>query len=237
MLRPTGSRVPPPRLPVLRPPTLALALGTLLSLREPPAESPATLPGAAWTSVPGEAELGRVRALVVLAQGGDREAYAQLYDRYVDTVYRYLYLRTGSAALAEDLTSETFLRALRKLDSFVWQGRDVVAWFLAIARHLLLDHYKSSAYRLEITTADMLDADRPDEGIEDRVVAGLEATELLAALRQLRPEQQECLTLRFLQGLSVAEAAQVMDRSEGAIKQLQLRAVRALSRRLVNLSR
>lgn len=177
-------------------------------------------------------ELQRVGALVELAQRGDREAYAELYDRYVDVVYRYLHYRTGSRSLAEDLTSETFLRALRRLDSFVWQDRDIAAWFLAIARNLVLDHYKSASYRLEVSTADMLDADHPDSGIEDAVVSTLEAAALLGAVRRLKTDQQECLVLRFLQGMSVAETAAVMGRSEGAIKQLQLRAVRVLARQL-----
>jgi RNA polymerase sigma-70 factor (ECF subfamily) len=75
----------------------------------------------------------------------------------------------------------------------------------------------------------MLDADRADDGIEDTVVARIRDAALLDALRLLRPDQQECLVLRFLQELSVAETATVMGRSEGAIKQLQLRAVRALA--------
>ena len=76
----------------------------------------------------------RVVALVELAKGGDREAFGQLYDAYVDTVHRYLFVRVGQRALAEDLTSETFLRALRRIDSFTWQGKDIAAWFITIAR-------------------------------------------------------------------------------------------------------
>ena len=171
-------------------------------------------------------------ALVRLAQEGDGEAFGQIYDRYVDTVYRYLYYRVGSQSLAEDLTSETFLRALRRIDSFSWQGRDIGAWFVTIARNLVTDHFKSSRFRLEVTTGDMLDADRGDDGIEETVLDRLQNAALLDAVRQLKPEQQECIVLRFLQGLSVAETAAVMKRSEGAVKQLQLRAVRALAKLL-----
>ena len=180
----------------------------------------------------GDAERARVAALVELAQGGDRESFAELYDRYLDTVYRYLVVRTGSPALAEDLTSETFLRALHGLGSFRWQGTDVGAWFLTIARNLVLDHAKSAAARREVSTADMLDAERGDGGIEDAVLGRLEARELLAAVRRLRPEHRDCLALRFLAGRSVAETAAAMGRSEGAVKQLQLRALQALAREL-----
>jgi RNA polymerase sigma-70 factor (ECF subfamily) len=178
------------------------------------------------------AEQQRMAALLTLAQQGDGEAFGQIYDAYVGQVYRYLYYRVGSQPLAEDLTSETFLRALRRIDSFTWQGRDICAWFITIARNLVTDHYKSSRFRLEVSTADMLDADRADDGIEQEVLDNLDNQALLAAVRQLKSEQQECVVLRFLQGLSVAETAAVMGRSDGAIKQLQLRAVRALAKLL-----
>ncbi|MBW3551391.1 MAG: hypothetical protein KY442_11480, partial [Proteobacteria bacterium] len=74
---------------------------------------------------PAEGEVAVTLALVQRAQAGDTDAFGELYDRYVDMVYRYVYYRVGSAQVAEDLTSETFLRALRRLSSFTWQGRDV----------------------------------------------------------------------------------------------------------------
>ena len=179
-----------------------------------------------------EHELERVAALVTLAQGGDTEAFAQLYERCVDVVYRYVYHRVGSHEVAEDLTSETFLRAFRRLDSFTWTGRDIAAWFITIARNIVIDHVKSSRYRLEVTTADLIDSDDQVPGTEDEVLERLRDARLLNALRGLRSEQQECLSLRFLQGLSLAETAEILGRTQGAVKQLQLRAVRSLHRAL-----
>ena len=181
---------------------------------------------------PDDPERDRVNALVTLAQQGDAEAFGLVYDQYVDQIYRYLYYRVGSHALAEDLTSETFLRALRRIDSFTYTGKDIGAWFTTIARNLVTDHVKSSRFKLEVSTADMLDADRGDDGIETQVIERLRDAALLDAVRRLKPEQQECIVLRFLQGLSVAETSGVMGRSEGAVKQLQLRAVRALAKLL-----
>jgi RNA polymerase sigma-70 factor (ECF subfamily) len=223
------------QLRVAGPPQPAYA-GWLLAVADGSTQPPQPRGGAgmgvASAGPSGDPELDRVAALVVLAQRGDREAFASLYDRHVGQVYRYLYFRTGSHQLAEDLTSETFLRALRRLPTFTWQGRDIGAWFMTIARNLALDHFRSATFRLEVTTADLLDLDPADDGIEDNVVGRLEAAAVSDALRRLKPEQQECLVLRFLQGLSVAETARVMGRTEGAVKQLQLRAVRALSRLL-----
>lgn len=203
----------------------------LLSVAATSATAPAGPGGRGGDSGDG-AEQERMAALVTLAQQGDAEAFGQIYDSYVDGVYRYLHYRVGSQQLAEDLTSETFLRALRRIDSFTWQGKDIGAWFVTIARNLVTDHFKSSRFRLELSTGDILDADRADDGIEDQVVERLQNAELLSAVRELKPEQQECIVLRFLQGLTVAETAEVMCRSEGAVKQLQLRAVRALARLL-----
>lgn len=178
----------------------------------------------------------QVWTIVERVQGGDAEAFGELYDHYVDQVFRYLYYRLASRTLAEDLTSETFLRALRRIDTVTWQGRDLGAWLTTIARNLVADHYKSSRYKLEISTADMLDADRPDGHPESRpeqtVLDSLASETLLTAVRQLGPEQQECIVLRFLQGLSVAETAEVLSKNTGAVKALQYRAVRRLARLL-----
>jgi RNA polymerase sigma-70 factor (ECF subfamily) len=204
-------------------PLLATAGGTLTGPDHPGG-------GAGPAGSTGEdAERDRIAALVTLAQQGDAEAFGQVYDRYVGQIYRYLYYRVGSHSLAEDLTSETFLRALRRIDSFTYTGKDIGAWFTTIARNLVTDHVKSSRFRLEVSTADMLDADRGDDGIEAQVLERLQNAALLDAVRGLRADQQECIVLRFLQGLSVAETAEVMGRSNGAVKQLQLRAVRALA--------
>jgi RNA polymerase sigma-70 factor (TIGR02952 family) len=198
----------------------------------PPVEQPEPLP-AAEPAVLAEAAPSPdgvdVWALVRQAQEGDAEAFGRLYDHYVTMVYRYVYHRVGDRATAEDVTSETFVRALRRIDSLSFQGRDVGAWLVTIARNIILDHVKSSRYRLEVATADMRDADRATDGPEDAVVAHLTNRELLACVQQLGSEQQECIVLRFIHGLSVSETAAIMGKKDGAIKALQHRAVRRLA--------
>jgi RNA polymerase sigma-70 factor (ECF subfamily) len=194
---------------------------------------PAAAPEAEEIAAP-EGDTAVAIALVQRAQAGDADAFGELYDRYVDLVYRYVYYRVSSAQLAEDLTSETFLRALRRISSFTWQGRDVGAWFVTIARNLIADHYKSGRYRLELTTDDVAESGAAlvTEGPEGAVLESMQNKVLLEAVKQLGPEQQECIVLRFLQGLSVAETAQAMGKNEGAIKALQYRAIRTLGRLL-----
>jgi RNA polymerase sigma-70 factor (ECF subfamily) len=105
---------------------------------------------------------------------------------------------------------------------------------VTIARNLVADHFKSSRFRLEITTGEMLDANEVEASPEDRVLESLSSAALLSAVKKLNSQQQECVTLRFLQGLSVAETAQIMGKNEGAIKTLQYRAIRTLYRLLCN---
>jgi RNA polymerase sigma-70 factor, ECF subfamily len=176
------------------------------------------------------AERTRLIALVELARGGDSEAFGQLYDHYNASVYRFVLYRTRSQTLAEDLTSETFLRALRGMSGFRWQGKDFGAWLMTIARNLCTDHFKAGRTRLELPTEDMGAHDDATEGPENAVLAGLTNEVLLDCLRQLSDEQRDCLIMRFLQGLTIAETAQVLGRTEGAVKQLQLRGVRNLAK-------
>ncbi len=173
-------------------------------------------------------------ALVRAAQGGDTDAFGQLFDRYHDTVFRFVLFRLGDRPAAEDLTQETFVRAYRRISSVSYQGRDIGAWFVTIARNLVLDHVKSSRYRLESSHAEVADVApatlRP--GPENEVIANTTHAELLKCVAKLGDDQQECIALRFLQGLSVAETADIMGRNEGAVKALQHRAVRRLAQLL-----
>ena len=181
-------------------------------------------------STPADAAADRsVWAVVERAQQGDAAAFGELYDRYVGLVSRYVHARLDDRSLAEDVTSETFVRALRRIDSLSFQGRDVGAWLVTIAGNLIRDHVKSSRYRLEVTTADMLAADRATDGPEEAVVQQLADEQLRACVQQLRGDQRECIALRFLHGFSVAETAAAMGRNEGAVKALQHRAVRRLA--------
>ena len=184
----------------------------------------------AVSSEQSEADQQRLIALVELARQGDSEAFGLLYDHYQPSVYRFLFYRTRSVALAEDLTSETFFRALRSMNGFRWQGRDFGAWLMTIARNIATDHFKAGRTRLEMTTEDMSLHDAPTDGPESAVLASLTHEALLTALAALPVEQRDCLVMRFLQGMSIAETAAVLGRSDGAVKQLQLRGVRNLAK-------
>jgi RNA polymerase sigma-70 factor, ECF subfamily len=213
----------------------AYAAGMVLMAAEPVAEFSPGGSGPddrdlAVSSEESEDDRQRLIALVELARKGDTEAFGLLYDHYNGAVYRFLYYRTRSQALAEDLTSETFFRALRSMTGFRWQGKDFGAWLMTIARNLATDHFKAGRTRLELTTEDMGLHDDAADGPESEVLAGLTNEILLQCLAKLPDEQRDCVVMRFLQGMSIAETAAVLGRSEGAVKQLQLRGVRNLAK-------
>lgn len=169
--------------------------------------------------------------LVARAQNGDNAAFAGLYDRYLDSVYGYIQRRVGHRQTAEDLTGDVFLRAYRRLGQFEWQGKDLGAWIMTIARNRVHDHFKSSRVRLERSTE--IDAERHDgsraERPEEITIARDMARSLGKALEQLKGDHREVIELRFVHGMNVAQTAEVLDRTVGATKALQYRALRALA--------
>lgn len=169
--------------------------------------------------------------LVDRARTGDTDAFARLYDRYVDQVFGFVQYRVRDRHLAEDLTSDVFVRALRKLPEFQWQGVDIGAWLMTIARNRITDHFKSARVRLEHSTGEIFDSPHHDPIDHPEAVAlAKDLSETLArAMDLLKDEHREVVFLRFVQGLSVAETAEVLDRSEGAVKALQYRALRSLA--------
>jgi RNA polymerase sigma-70 factor (ECF subfamily) len=169
---------------------------------------------------------------VRLAQEGSAHAFALLYDRYVDQIFAYVYHRVGHRQTAEDLVGDVFLRALRRITTFTWQGVDFGAWLMVIARNRVHDHFKSARFRLESSVDEVFDSPATstfDDPEQSALTADL-SREVRQALARLKGEQAEVLYLRFVQHLNVAETGAVMNKSDGAIKALQYRALRSLAK-------
>jgi RNA polymerase sigma-70 factor (ECF subfamily) len=173
--------------------------------------------------------------LVAAAQAGDREAFGQLYLRYQPMVEGFVSWRISDWATAQDLTSETFTRAWRRIDSVsdLGQGRDVGAWLITIARNLVCDQVRKSVRQRREQLAAVLPEPRPGgerEVVtpEEEVLAGLDRVEagraVARGLAVLSPDQRRCVELRDLRGCSIAETAAVMGRAPGAVKALHHRA-------------
>ena len=166
--------------------------------------------------------------LVLNAKQFNPEAWTQIYDRDYRTIYSFIYRRVGASALAEDLTSGVFLKAVEGIAKFKYRGTSLTAWLLTIGRNLVADHYR----RMSGSPEQTLPLDRASEGPspEQLAEATLQREELYRALDHLTEEQKQVVTLRFIDGLSTAEVSYLLDREEGAIRALQHRAVASLRR-------
>lgn len=165
--------------------------------------------------------------LIQRAKEGDPSAFSKIYARCQPAIYRYIFYRMGDAATAEDLTSEVFVRLVEKIDRFNYRGRPILAWLYAIARNLINDHLRR-VRRLPPTVSldEQPEAQLPNPGWSAEIT--LTQQMLASALVHLTKEQRQVIILRFVEGMDSKTAAQIMDKSLGAIKALQHRALVAL---------
>lgn len=160
----------------------------------------------------------------------DSKAFAELYRRHLDRVYRYLYSRVGHVQDAQDLTAQTFIAALEGIRSFNGQGV-FAAWLLGIARRKAADYYRSNRpdEALELLEDVPNSADTPEASVEQQ----LQMEQVMRVMTRISPERAEALALRIFGGLSAAEVGQIMGKNEHAVNTLVYRAMRDLRERLV----
>jgi RNA polymerase sigma-70 factor, ECF subfamily len=170
---------------------------------------------------------GRIRDLVERAQLGDRSALEELYLTYFDRIYSYLHMTVGSRHDAEDLTTQTFVKMLESIGRFRWQSVPFSAWLFRIAHNLAIDHFRARRRwqpEEEIPEPD----DAEENSAEEEALASIGNTSLLELVAGLSPDQREVLTLKFVFRFSNGEAAAILDKTEGAVKSLQHRALASL---------
>ena len=164
------------------------------------------------------------------AQSGDADAVADLYHAHAPAIFRYFALRVEDQASAEDLTAEVFTKMVSALPAYTDRGVPFAAWLFRIAHDRLIDHYRRSALR----RSDPLDDRLPDgqPSIESQAIRRTEDQQLHSLIDELTDEQRMVVQLRFVEGYSLEETAQVLNKTVGAIKSMQHRALRQLARRL-----
>jgi RNA polymerase sigma-70 factor (ECF subfamily) len=174
--------------------------------------------------------------LVALAQQGDQMAFATLYENYRPLVFRFLRRRLdGSDEVVEDLTEDVFVKLYEKLDRYVERGLPFTAWLYRIAHNQLVDFVRTLPRHTAQSLDAVMDVAEHQATAEYRSVLDRETLE--PALARLTAEQRQAVELRFLQGMSVAETAGTMNRSEEAVKKLQARALANLRRYLLEAAR
>jgi RNA polymerase sigma-70 factor (ECF subfamily) len=160
----------------------------------------------------------------------DRNAFGEIYERYAERIYRYIYYRVGNTSDAEDLTSRVFFRAMAHVESYEDRGVPFQAWLYRIAHNLVANHHRDKGRRKIIPLEEYISGgftasiDGPERATEERE----EQERLMVAVRKLPEERQQLLWLKFVERLSNAEIGEMMGRTEGAIKSLYHRTLLAL---------
>jgi RNA polymerase sigma-70 factor (ECF subfamily) len=172
-----------------------------------------------------------IRKLVERGQQGDRSALEELYLIHFDRIYSYLHMSVGNRHDAEDLTTQTFLKMLESIGRFRWQSAPFSAWLFRIAHNLAMDHFRARRrWQPEEDVPEPMGSEEPSAETEAMRTIGRES--MLAMIEDLSPEQQQVLTLKFVFNFSNGEVATILEKTEGAIKSLQHRALVSLQKQL-----
>jgi RNA polymerase sigma-70 factor (ECF subfamily) len=166
--------------------------------------------------------------ILARASQGDRDAFGQLYERYVERIFNYVYYRTGNTHDAEDLTARVFQRAMKHVVNYTDRGVPFSAWLYRIAHNLVANWHRDRNRKQEIPLDDIPILPAKGEHPERNLVKSQEQESLLKMIRTLPPERQNLLILKFVEDLSNAEIGAIMGRSEGAVKSLYHRTLLAL---------
>jgi RNA polymerase sigma-70 factor (ECF subfamily) len=172
-----------------------------------------------------------VRRLVERAQAGERDALEELYLLHFDRIYSYLHMSVGNRHDAEDLTTQTFLKMLESIGRFRWQSAPFSAWLFRIAHNLAMDHFRSRRrWQPEEEVPEPAGSEEPSAEAQAMQAIGRES--MLRMIESLSPEQQQVLTLKFVFNFSNGDVATILEKSEGAIKSLQHRALASLQKKI-----
>lgn len=163
--------------------------------------------------------------LIKQVKNGDTDAFGMLYEQYAEVIFRYIYSHLESRLDAEDLTEDIFMRAWKALPKYDERGLPFSAFLFRIARNSLIDYYRQ---RKAVQSLDDIEIQSRDPGLEEAVDVHIENHDLKKSMAGLREDYRNVLVFRFLSGLSPEETAQVMQRSVGAVRVLQHRALCAL---------
>jgi len=158
----------------------------------------------------------------------DKDAFGELYERYVKRIYNYVYYRTSNHHDAEDLTAKVFMRALKHIPKYDERGVPFSAWLYRIAHNLVANWHRDRSRRKILPLDDYSGRDTSVELPEKQTEAQEEIAHLMESIRRLPEERQQLLILKYIERLPNSQIGDIMDRTEGAIKSLYYRTLSAL---------
>ena len=173
----------------------------------------------------GDRQLQRARAF-------DKAAITAIYDSFHPKIYRYIYRQVGDVEVSRDLTAEVFRRFLQALQDGAGPEQQLQAWLYRAAHNIVIDYYRRQQHRHHLHLTESIPGTEGE--LEVVVEQHILSQTLRGAVHALTPEQQQVVTLKFLEGFSNAEVAEIVDKPIGAVKSLQHRALNALQRYLEN---
>lgn len=160
-----------------------------------------------------------------------KKKFSKIYDQNIEQIYRYIYLKIGSKETAEDLCSETFLRSWEFFQTQETKIENPRAFLYQVARNLIVDHYrKNSQYK--IVTAENIQMSDPNTDIEKDVLVRSDIEKVRQALSYLKEDYQDVIVWHYLDEFSIKEVAEMMEKTEGAVRVILHRALKALRKKL-----
>ena len=168
-----------------------------------------------------------IEAFVVTSQQGDSDAFAKIYDLFVDRIYRYVYYRVG-ATDAEDLTELIFLKTLENIRQYRPGTNTFSSWLFRIAHNVVIDHYRAHDQSDELS--ENVKDERPAAQIQQRADNAITHEVLTEAMKQLKDDYRQIIILKYLNEFSNDEICEIMGRSHAALRILQFRALKTLRR-------
>jgi len=172
-----------------------------------------------------------IESLVVLAQDGDTDSFSKIYDFFIDQIYRYVFYRVKNDD-AEDLVENVFLKAWENIRQYKPKQKSFSAWLFRIAHNLVIDHYRATKDKeMEVLDEMMPDYTRehnPIRVVEDK----FDNAALKIALSKLKKQYQDVIIYKFINEFSNPEIAELVGKSEGSLRILQFRALKALKKEL-----
>lgn len=160
---------------------------------------------------------------------GDQQAFAQIYDAYLDSIYRFVYMRVEDQQTAEDIAANVFLKAWEKLQDYQQRGLPFRAWLFRIARNAVIDHYRT---RKEVAPLEAVvnTFDESAVPVSEKVGSQIETEKILKLMNELTEDQRNVLSLKLVHGLDTEEVAKALGKRQGAVRALQMRGLQALAK-------